>query len=38
MTGVLTLIFLPVFVTFALSMSLVFMNALHKSQVDTGAE
>ncbi len=34
LSAVISLIFLPVFVTFALSMSLVFMNALQMSRID----
>ena len=34
-SSVITLIFLPAIATFALSISLIFMNALHKSQIQT---
>jgi len=38
LSAVISLIFLPVFVTFALSMSLVFMNALQKSKIQSDIE
>lgn len=38
LSAVVNLIFLPVFVTFALSLSLVFMNALQKSKIATDIE